>query len=739
MLDIYKQQILQLISHKDYKPIKISLIQDALNIPASEVTEFKQAINDLKKNGKITVGIRSVVSLPQISGRVTGRFQMTRRGFGFVIPTDEKTDGDLFIPPESIKDAMNGDTVIAQVVRKSVRDGKMRYTGAVLEIVERKQSIYTGTLKLVKKKWVVTPDGRDFTSEVLVDDVGAKGGRDGDKVAFEISEYPTGNYPARGVITQILGRAGKYDAELLAVITANGLPQGYPERCLEQAREVAHHYSPDSDPNRDDITDEMIITIDPEDARDFDDAISLKRTSHGGWILGVHIADVSTFIPMDSKLDLEAKERGNSIYLPGKVIPMLPEILSNGICSLQPDQKRFAKTVYITYDSDGNVTGREFANSLILSKCRLTYEQANDIIGGKAEGYDGAVVALLMDMETLAQVIEERRKKQGMIHLDLPETQLIYDNEGNVVDAEPVDTSYPHTIIEMFMVEANEAVASLLDRFNVPFIRRIHPDPDTFGMKTLQKFVKICGMKVPRKMDRFAIQHLLSVVKDTKFEFPINNYVLRTFEKARYSPLNIGHFALSSRHYCHFTSPIRRYADLTVHRLLQVYLEGRLNKIGLEEVLPELTLNEISKNISFTEDRAAKSERDLRKLLLLQMLSKRIGDEMDTFVSGLTNSCVFVQCKKFGIEGLIELPELGSDEWRYNEKSQAIVGRHSGKAIRLGDSMKVRIVSVNPPARTLSLAPVKAIVEKRKLKSMNKSSRKPKANSSKKKQKNRSR
>ena len=447
--------------------------------------------------------------------------------------------------------------------------------------------------------------------------------------------------------------------------------------------------------------------------KDFDDAISLCKNKDGNWELGVHIADVSTFIPMDSALDLEAKGRGNSIYLPGKVIPMLPEILSNGICSLQPGQKRFAKSAYITYDDEGNILGRTFANSVICSSARLTYEQADAILKGDTEKFGHDVVTLIKNMDKLARAIEKRRFKNGMLHLDLPETELVFDEDGNVVDAHPADDCYPHTIIEMFMVEANDAVASLFDRFKVPFMRRIHPDPEPAKAKEMGRFVKICGFKLPRKMDRFAMQDILAAAKGTSYSYAINTQILRSLQRAEYSPMHIGHFALASTHYCHFTSPIRRYADLMVHRLLQCHITGKLSKIGLEEVIPETQLSEIGTNITFTEQQAAEAERELKTVLLLEMLSSRIGDELNCVVSGLTSFGVFVQCVKFGVEGLIEFEDLGVDYWKYDERSQAVVGQDSGKTVHLGDEMTVRIISVNIPSRQLSLAPAEPLATAR--------------------------
>ena len=708
----YDQQILKFMARRDYLPVKLSEMADSLGVSEKEYPDFKKSFEDLRRKDRVVIGARGIVSLPSMPRRVTGIFRENKKGFGFISPIEPNADGDLFIPPENTASAMTGDKVVAKSVKKGVRGGQMRYNGVIVEILERGCKSIVGTLSKPAAEWIVTPDGKDIIDPIAVDDVTAKGAKPNDKVQVEIISYKSEGVLARGVITKVFGKAGLYEAEIGSVIAQYNLPEEFGEECFVQAREAAENFDTGME-GRDDITEDVIVTIDPDDAKDFDDAISLRKNTDGNWVLGVHIADVSTFIPLDSPLDKEAQTRGNSTYLPGRVIPMLPEILSNGICSLQPNQKRFAKSAYITYDEAGNVLGRAFANSLIESSARLTYKQADDILHGKAADFPGDVVALLKDMETLARTIEKRREKNGMLHLDLPETELIYDENGHVADAQPADDCYPHTIIEMFMVEANEAVAALIDRFTVPFMRRIHPEPDSTKVRNLSRFVKLCGLKVPRTLDRAAIQDLLESVKGTSASYAINMHVLRSLSRAEYAPLHIGHFALASKHYCHFTSPIRRYADLMVHRLLQCYVEGRLNMIGLEEVLPEMQLVEIGSQISQTEERSTNAERELKTVLILQMLSKRIGSELDCVVSGLTNFGVFVQCRKFGIEGMIELANLGMDEWKYDPKHQAVIGSHSGKTVHLGQDMPVKIVSISVPARQLDVVPVKPLVSTR--------------------------
>jgi len=707
MPEVHEKRIINFLKHPDYRPLKAGQLARALAVSPEDYPQFKQTLEHLRRAGHIVIGAGSSIMLPALSSLVTGTFRANPKGFGFVTPLEPTAHGDLFVPEDAAGGAMTGDVVTARVVRKGQRAGQPRYTGQVVEVLERANNRFVGTLLKEPDGWIVQPDGSSFVEPISVDDVGAKGARQKDKVVVEILSYPTEKYLARGVIIEVLGRAGQYEAETQSIIRQYHLPSEFDADCLDQAHEAAGGFDPEQLDGREDITKKVIITIDPPDAKDFDDAISLEKDAQGNWMLGVHIADVCHFVPADSPLDAEAKNRGNSAYLPGKTLPMLPEVLSNGVCSLQPGQKRLVKSAYLAYDQQGNVLSRKFANSIMRSTQRLTYQQADKILKGHTKDAKPRVAELLKNMETLSRAIEDRRVKNGMIHLDLPETELVMDQAGRVVDAHPADTSYPHTIIEMFMVEANEAVASLLDRLNVPFMRRIHPEPDALSMKNLAQLVRAFGFSMPRSPGRAAMQDLLAAVKGADCELAVNLAVLRSLEKARYAPLNIGHYALASSHYCHFTSPIRRYADLLVHRVLQWHLQNRLERA--RQIAAGQDSVQIGEHISFTEQRAEDAEKELTKVLILQMLSKRIGDELDCVVTGLTNFGVFVQSRKFGIEGLIRLEGLGPDQWKYNERAHCITGERSGYTIRLGQSVKVRIDSVNVPARQLNVSPVKPL------------------------------
>ncbi len=460
-----------------------------------------------------------------------------------------------------------------------------------------------------------------------------------------------------------------------------------------------------ADPTREDFTHHTVVTIDPPDARDYDDAISLDAHDDGTFTLGVHIADVSHFVREGTALDDEARRRGTSTYFPKKVVPMLPEVLSNGVCSLQQGQDRFCLSAFMRYDAGGNITARRFARTVIRSAKRLTYLQAQDIIDGKTGGYDSHVVTLVRDMESLARRIESRRRGAGMLHLDLPEVQLVFDDGDRVIDARPEDDSYTHTIIEMFMVEANEAVAWLLSDLKRPFLRRIHPSPDHLGSKQLVDFVHACGHKIPPNLTRRDMQDLLDRVKGKPESFAVNLALLKTFEQAEYSPMAVGHFALASENYCHFTSPIRRYPDLTVHRLLTEYCRGTLASRPPEDVS---ALTRLGEHCTAAEKRSEGAEEELRDVLILQFLQTRLGDVFEGVITGVTNFGIFVQSMRFLIEGLVRMEDLGDDWWEVNARIGQVSGQRSGKRFRIGDLLAVRIANVDLARRQLNLVPERA-------------------------------
>ncbi|MBL8745284.1 MAG: RNB domain-containing ribonuclease, partial [Phycisphaerae bacterium] len=468
----------------------------------------------------------------------------------------------------------------------------------------------------------------------------------------------------------------------------------------------------------------------------------LNAAEHRGaqWRLGIHIADVSHFIAAGSPLDEEAKDRGNSCYLPRLVIPMLPEVLSNGICSLQEGVPRYVKSAYIDYDSEGRVKGAHFRAGLIKSAKRLTYLEAQALIDGKPEEakahakteprYTDELIKTLKQMDHLSRTIRDRRRKQGMIHLELPDVELVYDENGRVIDAVPEDDAYTHTLIEMFMVEANEAVARLFEDLGVPLLRRTHPEPVPGNMEQLRDFVKVAGYRIPKNPTREELQALLDATAGTAAAPAVHIAVLRTFTRAEYSPALIGHFALASTAYAHFTSPIRRYADLTVHRALTRFLEltdngqklpkdeREFKKLGLAlrespECPDEATLTTIGNRCNQTEDNAESAERELRQFLVLQLLESHIGESFPALVTGVTNNGVFVRLDKYLAEGMIKVEDLPAPQkdgrtirdprWVFDRNTGSIVEQHSGRSFNIGDRLQVTIAEIDLARRQMEL------------------------------------
>ncbi|MDX2115097.1 MAG: VacB/RNase II family 3'-5' exoribonuclease [Planctomycetota bacterium] len=754
----YKKRLLTHIAHATYSPAAAHTLAADLAVPKEDYASFVEAIKELAAAGQVVWGDDQLVTLPPLGRELIGTFRKNPKGFGFVIPRDPIAHGDLFVPAHQTADAMTGDIVRAEVVHsRGGRDDRSPYVGNIVEVLERKRSSYAGEIRKQGGQWLVYPDGKALQDPVVVPDAPSKNVKDGDKVVFELTVYPEGRMLGEGVIVKVLGESGRPDVETQAVIEAYGLPGEFPDACIEQAREQSALFDADMrelekgrrlDPAaRTDLRDEYIITIDPPDAKDYDDAISIERLDprqHRGaqWRLGVHIADVSHFIDAGSPLDEEAKDRGNSCYLPRLVIPMLPEILSNGICSLQEGVNRYVKSAYIDYDAEGRVRGAHFRAGMIRSAKRLTYLEAQALIDGDQElarthartepRYTEQLISTLKLMDHLSRTIRDRRRKQGMIHLELPDVELVYDEDGRVIDAVPEDDAYTHTLIEMFMVEANEAVARLFEELGVPLLRRTHPDPVPGEMEQLRDYVKVAGYKIPKSPTREELQGLLDATAGSAAAPAVHMAVLRTLTRAEYSPALIGHFALASTAYAHFTSPIRRYADLTVHRALTAFLEitdngqkvpgpeddrgwrslGRTLR-DRPECPDEQTLTQIGVNCNIRENNAESAERELRQFLVLQLLENHIGESFPALVTGVAASGVFVRLDKYLAEGLCKVEDLPPPmkdgrvvkfpRWVMDRQSGSLVESNSGRSFNIGDRLNVTIAEIDLARRQMEL------------------------------------
>jgi len=713
----FSERILRFMSEPGYRPIKMRPLARMMGIAEEEYGEFREAVDALQRVGRIVYGGGNALTLPEHSKHFVGVYRSNPRGFGFVVPENPEAHGDLFIPPGGALDATTGDTVECEVHRRVGRDGETT-SGRVLRVLQRGHNRFVGELCHENGRWYVKPDGNRLHVPIFLPDAGAKSARAGDQVVVEILTYPAQGRQAAGVIVERLGKRGQPGVDVVSIIREHQIPHEFPPEAIEDARRATGGYDPDAAARkREDLRQEMIVTIDPDDARDFDDAISLRRLKGGAaaWELGVHIADVSSFVKAGTALDDEARERGNSVYFPRHVIPMLPEVLSNGVCSLQEGEPRLCKSAFIDYDEAGGVVGARFSNTIIQSARRLTYRQASGILDGNTGGYPREVVEILRRMDTLARVIQKRRLAAGQIVLELPEIELVLDDENRVIDAHKADTSFSHTIIEMFMVEANEAVARLFESRNVPFLRRIHPEPDDDGQRTLGRFLKVAGHVMPRKMERSDLQKLLANLKGRPESFAVNLAVLKSMEQAVYSPKAEGHYALASDCYTHFTSPIRRYTDLTIHRTLQEVLEagetgqrggqrgGRKAAKHTRTTADGQDLAGLGRHLSFTERRAADAERELRTVKILQLLTEHVGEKFRGVITGVTNFGMFIQHPRFLIDGLVRLDQMPDDYWVVDAKSGCVIGQRTRQRFTIGDQVSVEIFEVDVGGRELVL------------------------------------
>ena len=759
-----REKILARLQSGHYQPAKVRGLARFFDVAEETYPEFRALIKAMIREGQIEVGARGKLRapreppaagpaprgsdgvhandplLPQRArgarpggrpGTVRGRFSLSDRGFGFVIP--ESPDGptgteDIFIGPNDTLGAVTNDTVLAEVKGKSPRG----YYGRIAEIVERGQTRFVGTFYPAPGGGVVRPDGGILSQDFAVPDASSAGARPKDKVVFEVLRYALRGEPGEAVITKVLGQRGAPGVDTLCVIHQFDLPLEFPEEVLAGASAAAARMNDAALEGRRDLTRETVITIDPADARDFDDAISLTEHADGTATLGVHIADVPYFVLEDSALDLEARERGTSVYLPTMVVPMLPEVLSNGVCSLQEGRTRLTKSAFIRIDPEGEPVGVELANSFIRSAKRLTYEQATAALEqGKTDGLPPGIVDLLKAMDRLARRLLARRQRQGYLELDLPKVDLEFDESGHVVAAHPEDTSFSHKIIEMFMVEANEAVARELQQAGLAFMRRIHPEPDDEAAEDLMHYAKSVGHVLHDSRDRRELQRLLAAVRGRPEAYGIHLVVLKSLQRAVYSIKPEGHYALASEAYCHFTSPIRRYPDLTVHRLFDALVSGRVERVekphggrhkharsgaaGDAAASPAAgSLAELAIHCSRTERRAEAAERELTKVKLLEYLQTRLGDTFTGVITGVQAFGVFVENSEFLIDGLVHISRLQDDTYQFDRKRWALVGRRTGRVLRIGSTLQVQIAGVNIPRRELDLEPVVAPAERAK-------------------------
>jgi ribonuclease R len=763
-----RDDILAHVNNADYRPVKPKVIAKKIGAAGEAADAVRKQIKRLVKEGLLAFGPSHLVypvaakttddPSPGASHRgrgtstdhVVGTFRRAEGGFGFVRPegtrSAEGRDADIFIPANAAGDAANGDTVSVRLSGKLGRMGKSE--GRIIDIVDRATNRFVGTYFEQAGMALVQVDGKVFSKPVFVGDPGAKGVQPDDKVVIDMVRFPSHTRDGEGVIVEVLGQRGLPGVDTMSIIHEFALPGPFAEDALDEARRQAEKFdesigTENSGRDRQDLTASTIITIDPATARDFDDAISLTKHPDrdgkpGHWVLGVHIADVSHFVQPKTPLDREAKNRATSVYLPDRVIPMLPEIISNNLASLQPDRVRYAITARLEFTDDGLRVGADVFKSAIKSCRRFTYEEvdawlhakglvewpsdpspspAEERLGeGEVDGEGSSsgashrgrgtaavkppkvtreVDALLERMFTFAMTLRRRRFRRGALELAMPELEIDLDKDGRVTGAHLEQNTESHQIIEEFMLAANEAVAEKLRDAGMYFLRRVHGAPDPRKLKALTAFVAELGFKTESLESRFALQKLLDDVKGDPREHAVNYAALRSMQRAVYSPDEEGHYALASDCYCHFTSPIRRYPDLTVHRLFAELAAGVKPEQNVEALLI------LGDHCSEREQRAAEAERELNKVKLLNYLADKIGMQMNGIITGVESYGLFVIGSDLPAEGFIPLGALTGDYYRYDRAGHVIQGLKSGNSFRLGDSVHVAVAAVDVDRREL--------------------------------------
>ena len=705
--DELEARIEEHVSRTGYRPSKPNVIAKQLKIVEEQRREFKHAVKRMIKKGRISWGAKHLIvkgaeKLPQKS-EVLGRFKMTSKGFGVVKTLSDTPiygQTDVHVPERNCLDAARGDLVRVKILKE--RDGRdIKYGGRIEEVIERRTHRFVGTYFEEVGTGFVQIDGIDFNGAIVVGDAGAKNAKMEDKVVIEMVRFPSFHSEGEGVIIDVLGPHGRPGVDTMLIMNQYGLESDFPDGVMDCARKQADLFDESISDGRVDLTEEMIITIDPKDARDFDDAISLKKIENGHWLLGVHIADVSHFVQPNTAIDDEAYNRGTSVYLPDRVVPMLPEIISNNLASLQPEKLRYAMSAFIEFTADGARVGTEVKRTAIKSKRRFSYEEVDDFLERPIawrRKINNETFELLERMYKLAMMLRGRRNRDGAIELHLPEVKIDLDGKGGVAGAHTTKHTESHQIIEEFMLAANEAVSELFVDMDLPFLRRIHPQPDLKKLDQLTDFVRGLGIEVDNLASRFEIQRLVEKVKKLPQQHAVNFAILKSMSKAKYSPEEEGHYALGSDAYCHFTSPIRRYPDLVIHRMV-----GAIAEKGRPSV-DKKTLARIGDDCSAREDNATRAERDLIKLKLLGLFADKIGEKLTAVITGVMRGGFFAQGTELPVEGFVSIRDMPDDKYSFDMRAQAIIGFRKGNQFRLGDQVTVRVARVDMDRRELDFS-----------------------------------
>ncbi len=706
-----KNLICKLVQEELYVPMKEKELAVFLQVKPEDRPVLKQILEELLTEGKLQISKRGKYSKPEPAvkaatesgnGDLVGKFISNPRGFGFV--EIEGREDDLFIPEGKINGAFHKDIVQVELM-DSLRQGK-RQEARIVKVIERATERIVGVFEKSQNFGFVVPDNTKMSTDIFIPAGCSKGAVDGHKVVVELTDYGDDKRSPEGRVVEILGHINDPGVDILSIVKAFGLPEEFEEKVLNQAERVAGDVSDADREGRKDLRDVRMVTIDGEDAKDLDDAVSVTMEGEN-YRLGVHIADVTNYVQENSALDREALNRGTSVYLVDRVIPMLPHTLSNGICSLNAGMDRLALSCIMLLSPQGEVLDYELAETVIRVDQRMSYNAVREILEDKnpdriTEYKD--FYTMFLQMEELAAILRKKRKKRGSIDFDFPESKILLTPEGEPIDVKPYESNTATKIIEEFMLMANETVAQHFYWLELPFVYRTHDNPDPEKIQQLGVFIHNFGysLKISREeIHPKEVQKLLARIEGTPQEAMISRLALRSMKRAQYSEDCTGHFGLACPYYCHFTSPIRRYPDLQIHRIIKEQLRGRLKENRIEHYRGILA--QVAKQSSDRERRADEAEREVDKLKKTEYMAAHIGEVYDGIISGITGWGIYVELPNT-IEGMIHVASLAGDYYYYDEQSYEMVGKETGRTFQLGQKIKIKVKNADKWERTIDFS-----------------------------------
>ncbi|MGJ0845850.1 ribonuclease R [Tissierella praeacuta] len=695
-----RELIIEFMEEKSYKPMLKEELAVQFNLERKDLENFYKILEGLEKEGVVIKAKNHKYGLIDNDYLVAGILEGHERGFGFVIPND-KARKDIFIPAENMNGAMHGDRVIANIIRRQEID--RREEGEIIRVLERNNKTIVGTFEDNRNFGFVVPDDHKIGYDVFIPKAHTKGAKTNQKVVVEITTWPEPRRNPEGRVIEVLGYLDEKGTDILSIIRQFNLPEEFPNKVQEIAKNIEQEVDLEEIKGRVDLRHLNTFTIDGADAKDIDDAVSIEIKENGNYYLGVHIADVSHYVREKSVLDKEALERGNSVYLIDRVIPMLPKELSNGICSLNPNVDRLTLSVFMEIDKKGKVVDHEIVEGVINSKQRLIYDDVSDFLENDDEEAKEKLSKVADDlklMEELCYILYEKRERRGSIDFDFPEAKIILDEKGIPVEIRKEDRRIANRLIEEFMLVCNETVAERFFWAQIPFLYRTHEEPSAEKMATFVKLIHNFGysLKGQQEVHPKELQLLTKEIKGKKEETLISTLMLRSLKKAIYSSEPGIHFGLAAQYYSHFTAPIRRYPDLVIHRIIKAYLNGKINN-QMQESL-ESRLPEIADHTSMTEKRAEEAEREVEDMKKAQYMTRHIGEEFEGIISSLTSFGIFVQLENT-IEGLVHFNNMLDDYYYFDEEKYYIIGERTNKIYRLGDIVRIRVTDADVIRRNI--------------------------------------